>query len=64
MKRLGLIVEIKEEEYDYRNKGSYNNLLQEVKKEYPLITQLLIDVKSKRIYCYSNNDNPENNLIA
>ena len=61
MKLLQLIVEIKEEEYNY-SKEAYNKLLEETKKVNPLIKTLLIDVKNKRVYCYS--DSKVNNLIA
>ena len=58
---LQLIVEIKEEEYNY-SKEAYKKLLKETKKVNPLIKTLLIDVKNKRVYCYS--DSKVNNLIA
>jgi len=61
MKQLQLIVEIKEEEYEY-TKEQYNYLLVEARKENPRINQLLIDVKNKRVYCYSEKN--INNLIA
>ena len=61
MKQLQLIVEIKEEEYN-NTKEAYNKLLKETKKVNPLIKTLLIDVKNKRVYCYS--DSKVNNLIA
>ena len=61
MKQLQLIVEIKEEEYNY-SKEAYNKLLKETKNIKPLIKTLLIDVKNKRVYCYS--DSKVNDLIA
>ena len=61
MKHLQLIVEIKEEKYNY-TRESYDNLLLEIKKVNPIVTQLLIDTSTKRIYCYSNKE--LNNLIA
>jgi len=60
-KHLQLIVEIKDEDYDYE-KESYRNLIKEVHKLKPLVNQLLIDVKKKRVYCYL--EKYINNLIA
>jgi len=61
MKQPQLIIEINNEEYNY-SKEAYNNLLIQVRKEEPLVNQLLISVNSKRVYCYI--DNKLNNLIA
>ena len=61
MKQLQLIVEIKEEEYNY-SKEAYKSLLEKVRNINPLIKTLLIDVKNKIVYCYSEKN--VNNLIA
>uniref|UniRef100_A0A6M3JQG9 Uncharacterized protein n=1 Tax=viral metagenome TaxID=1070528 RepID=A0A6M3JQG9_9ZZZZ len=63
MKQLQLVVEIKEEVYDY-TREEYSNLLMQARKVNPRINQLLIDTEKKLAYCYSNTNTNINNLIA